>query len=293
MSSIFHKGKNLKKEIDLYDSEFFLLRDFIYEKTGIFIRDNKKYLLKNRLINRIKDLNLNSFEEYYYFLKYDPNKKQELNHLYSVVSTNETCFFRNYPQIEIYRKNIVPEILQKKRKNYQNKLRIWSAGCSTGEEPYTLIMILCEILGSEINKWNIKISANDLSSNVIKSAERGIYTSYTLRNTPQYYLDKYFTEERQGIYKIDPELKKYISFSTLNLKENSQISQIEQSDIIFCRNVIIYFNDEMKRKVINAFYDKLYPGGYLFIGHSESLHNISRAFKPNYYPGTIVYKKED
>ena len=293
MTAIFHKGKDLKKEIELYDSEFFLLRDFIYEKTGIFIRDNKKYLLKNRLTNRIKELNLNSFEEYYFFLKYDSGKKEEIEHLFSVVSTNETCFFRNYPQIEIYRQHIIPEILEKKTKNKDNKLRIWSAGCSTGEEPYTLIMILCEILGREINKWNIKISANDLSSNAIKSAQRGIYTSYTLRNTPQYYLDKYFTEQKQDVYQIDSGIKKYISFSTLNLNNNIEIKKIEAADIIFCRNVIIYFNEEMKRKVANIFYDKLYPGGYLFIGHSESLHNISRAFKPCYYPGTIVYKKED
>lgn len=293
MTSIFNKGQSQKKEIELHDSEFVSLRDFIFEKTGIYIRDNKKYLLKNRLINRIKELNLNSFEEYYYFLKYDPHKKEELNHLFAVISTNETSFFRNYPQIEIFRKNIVPEILDKKRKNRQNKLRIWCAGCSTGEEPYTLIMILNEILSSEIGKWNIKISANDLSSHVIKSAERGIYTSYTLRNTPAHYLDKYFTKEKDGIYKIDEGLKKYIYFSTLNLNEPSQTNQMEASDIIFCRNVIIYFNDEMKKKVVNAFYDNLHPGGYLFIGHSESLHNISRALKPCYYPGTIVYKKEE
>jgi len=289
MSSFFYKSKNNTREVELYDQEFFLLRDFIFQQTGIYIGDNKKYLLKNRLINRLRELNLNSFEEYYFFLKYDSSRQSELNHLYSVISTNETSFFRNGPQLQVFQENIIPEILQKKK---QNKLRIWSAGCSTGEEPYTLIMILYEVLGRKIEQWDIKISANDLSSSVIEKAEQGVYTSYTLRNTPQQYLDKYFAKQQDGKYKVIPELKKYISFSTLNLNNSSQIKQIETSDIIFCRNVIIYFEDKVRIKLINAFYDKLNYGGYLFIGHSESLHNISRVFKPCYYSGAIIYKKE-
>ncbi|MFW6415535.1 MAG: CheR family methyltransferase, partial [Thermodesulfobacteriota bacterium] len=202
MSSVFYKSKNINREVELYEQEFFLLRDFIFQKTGIYIRDNKKYLLKNRLQNRLRELNLTSFEEYYFFLKYDPARQNELNHLYSVVSTNETSFFRNYPQLQVCREHIVPEIIQKKKQRGQNRLRIWSAGCSTGEEPYTLIMILSEVLEREIGQWDIKITANDLSSEVVAKAEQGEYTSYTLRNTPQYYIDKYFTREQDNKYKI-------------------------------------------------------------------------------------------
>lgn len=279
-----------RKDLQISDEEFLQLRDFIYQQCGIFIAENRKYLVENRLSNRIKDLNLKSYNEYYNFLRFDASRKSELSKLFEVVTTNETSFFRNPPQLEVFQKNVLPEILDRCRQKGQKKLRIWSAGCSTGEEPYTLAIILHEVLRSEISSWDIKITANDLSEAVLSAARRGIYSDYALRTTPKPIIDAYFIKE-DNIYKIKPELKNIVSFGQINLSDKEQLKRVEKSQIVFCRNVIIYFDDEMKRKVINAFYDNLEVNGALLIGHSESLHNISRAFQLEHFKGTIVYRK--
>ncbi len=287
--ALLTKTTALKKDFRISDEEFVLLRDFIYQQTGIYIADNRKYLLETRLTNRLKSLGLNSFNEYYYFLKYDPERKKELEKLYSVITTNETCFFRNPPQLEVFQNKILPEIIQKVR--ISRKLRLWSAGCSTGEEPYTLAIILHEVLKAELPRWDIKITANDISIDVLRAAERGIYGEYSLRLTPPHIRSKYFTQIGEGKYQIKQEIKRLVKFRQINLVDRFQVKQIEKSHVVFCRNVIIYFDEEAKKKVINLIYDNLLDGGYLFLGHSESLHNLSRAFTPKYYPGTIVYKK--
>jgi len=291
MSSLFSKTISLRKELKISDSEFTQLRDFIYAQSGIFIADNRKYLLENRLANRLKELNLKNFAEYYYFLQYDPGKRQELNRLYEVVTTNETSFFRNPPQLQVFQENVLKDVIEKQRKAGQKRLRIWSAGCSTGEEPYTIAIILCEVLRAEIAAWDIKITANDLSEAVLVSARRGVYNDYTLRTTPKELVAKHFIPE-EGKFKLKPEVKRLVSFGQINLSDRAMLKRVERSQIVFCRNVIIYFDDEMKKNVIGSYYDNLLPGGYLLIGHSESLHNISRAFKPKHYPGAIVYMKE-
>jgi chemotaxis protein methyltransferase CheR len=273
-------------------NDFQQLRDFIYEQCGIYIPDNRKYLLENRLGGRLKTLNLRGFGEYLYYLKYDSGRHQELPSLFNVITTNETSFYRNPPQLAAFQDVILPSILEKKKKAGHKRLHIWSAGCSTGEEPYTLAIILREVLKSEITAWNVRITANDLSESVLAAARRGVYSDYSLRTTPKEIIKKYFIEEA-GRFKIHQELKTLITFGQLNLNDRAQVTTVPRSDIIFCRNVIIYFDDPMKKKVIRSFYDNLMPGGTLFIGHSESLHQISRAFKPTHHPGSIVYFKEE
>ncbi|MFW5836801.1 MAG: CheR family methyltransferase [Desulfovibrionaceae bacterium] len=292
MASLFSKTISLKKELKISDAEFKQLRDYIYDQSGIYIADNRKYLLENRLSNRLKHLNLKSFSEYYYYLQYDPNRRDEINRLFEVVTTNETSFYRNPPQLKVFQEHVLPDVLGKVRKLPGKRLRIWSAGCSTGEEPYTVSIICNEVLKQELPAWDVKITANDLSERVLISARRGVYNEYTLRTTPKPLVEKYF-EDAGGQFKIKPEVKKLVSFGQINLNDRTQVKRVERSQIIFCRNVIIYFDDEMKQRVINAFYDNLLPGGFLLIGHSESLHNISRAFKPVHYPGAIVYRKEE
>ena len=272
-----------RKDLQISDEEFLQLRDFIYLQCGIFIAEN-------RLSNRIKDLNLKSYGEYYNYLRFDANRRTELNKLFEVVTTNETSFFRNPPQLEVFQKNVLPEILDRQRKTGHKRLRIWSAGCSTGEEPYTLAIILHEVLKGEVAAWDIKITANDLSSAVLAAARRGVYNEYALRTTPKEITGAYFSKEG-ALYRIKPELQRMVAFGQINLNDKEQLRRVEKSQIVFCRNVIIYFDDEMKRKVINAFYDNLELNGALLIGHSESLHNISRAFHLEHYKGTIVYRK--
>lgn len=292
MSSLFSKTITLQKEQQITDEDFGNLRDFIYEQSGIYVADNRKYLLENRLANRLKELNLKSFGEYFYFLKYDAGRKRELNRLFEVITTNETSFYRNPPQLAVFQNVILKEVLDVQRRAGNRSLRIWSAGCSTGEEPYTLAIMLHEVLRSEIGLWDIRITANDLSEGVLHSARRGIYAEYALRTTPPEIVSRYFEDQGGGRFRIVNSVRDLVQFSQINLSDRMQVKRVERSQIVFCRNVIIYFDDEMKRQVIGSYYDNLLPSGYLFIGHSESLHNLSRAFKPIHHPGAIVYKKE-
>lgn len=281
----------LNKELKITNEEFTQLRDYIYEQCGIYIAETRKYLVENRLSNRLKDLNLKNFGEYYYYLRFDANRRAEMTKLFEVITTNETSFYRNPPQLQVFQEKVLKAELDKLRAARTRKLRIWSAGCSTGEEPYTLAMILNEVLKNEILTWDIKITANDLSEAVLHSARRGIYSDYALRTTPPEIVARYFKKDGNN-YHVEPKLKNLISFGPINLSDKMMLKRVERSHIVFCRNVIIYFDDEMKRQVIESFYDNLLPGGCLLIGHSESLHNISRAFKPEHHVGTIVYRKE-
>lgn len=282
---------SVAETVGIKDADFQQLRDFIYAQSGIYIPDNRKYLLENRLANRVRNLNLKDYGEYLHFLKYDSARRQELPRLFEVITTNETSFFRNPPQLNVFQNTVLPRILDRLRKEGRRALHIWSAGCSTGEEPYTLAMIIHEVLRSEISSWNIRITANDLSEAVLRTARQGIYTEYALRTTPRDIVTRYFTEEA-GRFKVRHDLKKLITFGQLNLNDRGQVKLVPRSEIVFCRNVIIYFDDAMKKRVISAFYDNLVPGGVLFIGHSESLHHVSRTLKPTHHPGSIVYYKE-
>lgn len=284
-------GASVGRDVKVTNEEFTQLRDFIYEQSGIHISETRKYLVENRLSNRLKELNLKNFGEYYYYLRFDPGRRAELPKLFEVITTNETSFYRNPPQLKVFQEKVLKAELEKLRLARTKKLRIWSAGCSTGEEPYTLAMILHEVLRSEVPMWDIKITANDLSEAVLAAARKGVYSEYALRTTPPEIVQRYFKKDGQN-YLVEPKLKNLISFGPINLSDKNMLRRVERSHIIFCRNVIIYFDDEMKRQVIESFYDNLLPGGCLLIGHSESLHSISRAFKPEHHTGTIVYRKE-
>jgi chemotaxis protein methyltransferase CheR len=292
MSSLFaSKVGSPQKDLRVTDEEFIQLRDFIYQQSGIYIAENRKYLIENRLSNRIKELNLKSFGEYCYYLRFDPKRKDELVKLFASITTNETSFYRNPPQLQVFQDIILKRLLEDLRLKKSKRLRIWSAGCSTGEEPYTLAIILQEVLKAEIGTWDIKINAMDLSEPVLASARRGVYSDYALRTTPKEIVNKYFIF-RNNLYEIKPESKRLVNFMQGNLSDRFGLKRLERSHIVFCRNVIIYFDDNMKKQVVASFYDNLLPGGYMFIGHSESLHNISRGFKPEAHPGSIVYLKE-
>ena len=273
----------------LTGQEFTLLKDFIYEKTGIYFAENKMYLLESRLANRLNELNLSSFEEYYYHLKFGGSKtEQEIPYLYDLVTTNETSFFRNPPQLDAFK--IVVQ------KNYLNGtrpeagLRMWSAGCSTGEEPYTLAIMMLELLAHSNVSMPFTIYGTDISSKALESAKRAVFNNYSVRNTDKGILSKYFVEDK-GMYALKDSVKKYVSLDFLNLMDASSYRKYRQLDVIFCRNVLIYFDEKGKKTVIDNLYESLKPGGFLTIGHAESLHNISRGFKPLIFPGTIAYQK--
>lgn len=281
----------LRKQPKISDDEFAQLRDFIYAKTGISIPDKRKYLLENRLGTRLQELNLASFKDYYDYLRLDTNRTKEMDALCERITTNETSFFRDIKQLTMFKDHILREALEAQEKAGRKELSIWSAGCSSGEEPYTLAILLHEVLGMSIIGWRIRITANDLSPAMLEKCRRGVYGDYALRTTPRGMITKYFDDVGGGEFQIKSKVQKLVSFGPINLSDRAQTRRVPPSQIVFCRNVIIYFDDPMKKQVISAFYDNLVPGGHLFLGHSESIHKLSTAFRPVFKPGGIAYIK--
>lgn len=290
MSLLFSKSTTLRKSVKITEEEFLQLRDFVYDKSGIYIDEKRKYLFESRFSRRLGQLGLTSFTDYIKFLRVD--RGQELKQLFELVTTNETSFCRDTKQLESFRDNLLKEVLDRQRKAGRLELNIWSAGCSSGEEPYTLVFLLLETLKAEIARWKISITAVDLSEEMISKARAGIYTEYAFKTTPDAIRKRYF-KEVEGGWELDPRIRKLVNFLPMNLNDALAVKRVPRSHIIFCRNVIIYFDDAMKRKVVQAFYDNLLPGGYLLVGHSESLHKVSQSFKPVHNAGAIAYKKEE
>ncbi|MGC8937400.1 MAG: CheR family methyltransferase [Thermodesulfovibrio sp.] len=273
--------------VTINDEVFKQLRDFIYEKTGIYVPDNKKYFLENRLSRILKEKNLRNFEDYLYFLKYSANK-HDIGRLFDAVTTNETFFFREPQQFEVFSNDLIPKIIKENGQMGRKDIKIWSAACSTGEEPYTIAMILLE--KPELVSVRKEIYASDISESVLMSARRGMYGSYSVRNVPPQYMAKYF-KDSGGIYVLSETVKSMVKFMNINLIEEKEVKQLKGMDVVFCRNVLIYFDDKAKKKAVSLIYDVLRPKGYLFVGTSESLHNITRAFRPVVINKVVVYQK--
>ncbi|KAA3637691.1 MAG: protein-glutamate O-methyltransferase CheR [Calditrichaeota bacterium] len=278
------------QEIAISQEDYELIRDYIHEKCGIYFADNKMYLVKNRLSKRMHELGIKNYRDYFYHVKYDTTQK-EFAQLMNVITTNETSFFRNEPQLLSFAEEALPLTLKEKAKSGKKTIKIWSAGCSTGEEPYTLAIILLEKL-REIKDWKIEIIANDISEQVLTRARTGIYSGQTLRNMKSDILLKYFIKQDEE-YRVKPEVKSLINFSHMNLNDIRRSLYHNNFDYIFCRNVMIYFSEEVKKTLVRNFFDALNPKGYLYIGHAETLHNISKAFKLVYFKNALVYHKED
>jgi chemotaxis protein methyltransferase CheR len=281
---------SLRDAPKISDQEFKELRDYIYSLTGIDIPAERKYLLENRLGPRLKELGLKSFADYPRTLRLSAGRDAELEKLFERVTTNETSFFRDQKQLDVVRDKVFPAVMDKQAKGAK-EFSIWCAGCSSGEEPYTLAIMLHEMLRMSIIGWRIRITANDLSPAMLAKAKSGLYNDHALRTTPKDIIDRYFTKEAAG-FRIHPKVQKLVSFGPINLNDALAVKRVPRSQVVFCRNVIIYFDDEMKKKVISGFYDNLQPEGYLVLGHSESIHKISRAFTPLMQPGGIVYQKQ-
>ena len=274
------------------DNAFRVLRDIIYEYSGIFFPDQKKYILENRLLRRVEDSGFENFEKYIDFLRYDPLREKEFSSLFDIITTNETSFFRDINQLKAFESTVLPQVMKKVEGEGNKKLRIWSVPCSTGEEPYTLAMLLLNRFPLIQNSgWDIVIHGSDISEGVLTSARRGEYNGYSVRNVPSQYLNRYFNKNGDGKYTVKPEVKGLIRLNNVNLFDNMKVRMFSGFNIIFCRNVLIYFDDQSKKRVIDNLYNSLAPGGYLFIGHSESLFNISRAFKLVNINDILVYQK--
>ncbi len=277
-------------ELEMTPEEFVLIRDFIHDRSGIYFTESKAYLVRNRLARRMADLQIKTVQDYFYHVKYDLTLN-EFNRLMDLVTTNETSFFRNEPQLLSFSDEVLPLLIDEKMKQIGPRtLRIWSAGCSSGEEPYTLAIILLEKLRT-VAGWNIEIIANDISEQVLQKARVGEYSGSTLRNVKPEILARYFIKENEG-YRVRPEVQSLVKFSHMNLNDPRKLSVVSNVDVIFCRNVMIYFSDEVKKQLVRGFYNALHPGGYFYIGHAETLHGISKAFRLVYFKNALVYQKE-
>jgi chemotaxis protein methyltransferase CheR len=277
--------------VKLSDADFIFLRDFIYSICGIYFHSGKKYFLESRLSRRMAEVSVPTPGEYFKLLKSFTYGKDELKKLLDEITTNETCFFRNMPQLTALEKQFLPELQAIKGKIGFRKLKIWSAGSSSGEEPYTLAMFLQEKSAALMKDWSIEIIGTDINETVLAQAREGLYSAYSVRNTPEIYLKKYFSPAPGGRYLLSPAIRKQVTFTNLNLYDDARMLFMKSFDFIFCANVLIYFDITSKSKVVQHFYNNLQSYGYLFIGQSESLHGINDLFKAVHFPGGFAYKK--
>lgn len=263
------------------------MSQLIYDKAGLYFNENSKLFLEKRIEVRMATLNIDSPEDYIDYLKYDIDSEKEWDALLSLITTNETYFMREERQLKCFKEDILPELT---RKNGGRKIRIWSAGCSSGEEPYSIAIIIKE--SKIIPEDRVEIVATDINNRVLLKAKEAVYTETSFRNVDEGFKRKWFILEGGQKWKLKEEIKSRVTFQKFNLYDMERYALLGYFDAIFCRNVIIYFDMEAKVKVVERFYDKLYDGGYLLLGHSESLISITEKFKLVHLPNDLVYKKE-
>lgn len=268
---------------NLSDSDFNKLRDIIYKEAGIKLGDVKKILMQSRLIKRLRDLKLDNFTEYYDYLV--NNYEDEKINFINSITTNKTDFFRENDHFEFMKSKILPDFEKKREK----ELRIWSAGCSTGEEPYTIAITLFEYFNGKVPP-EFLILATDIDTQVLDRAQNGNYAADHLSDVDSKYLKKYFEHNSSAkgeFYRVNDELKKAVYFRRLNLLQD-EYPMKKKFDIIFCRNVIIYFDRETQKKLFEKYHGYLKDDGYLLIGHSENITSITNRFS---LAGRTIYRK--
>lgn len=270
------------REFHYTDTDFARVKGLVYEFAGIDLNESKKNLVYNRLAKRIRFLQHNSFNEYLDFV--EAQGEEEFIHLINAITTNLTFFFRENHHFEYLAETVIPELVQKNASS--KKIRIWSAGCSTGEEPYSLAIILKETVPSG---WDAKVIATDLDTNVVNTAKRGVYKIDRLKGVTEDRKKNWFLKGKgsnDGFVKIKPALQSSIEFGQINLMHDWPIK--DQIDVIFCRNVVIYFDKETQARLFDRYANLLSDKGYLFVGHSESLYKVCDRFE---LLGKTIYQK--
>jgi len=283
---VFHPSDH---DVELSEEEFRLLRDFIHEKFGLFFDDGQRNTLRSRLAARVSSLDLLSFEDYYHYLRFGPQKNEELSRMASHLTNNETYFFREQPQLQVFQEHVLRSIKDRKARNGERRLRVLSAGCSTGEEIHTLAMIIYDS-GQFFWNWDVELFALDVDEAALDKARRGIYFHNSFRGLSPAVRERHFSKEGPGERVKEP-LRRLIKFRQGNLMDAQSFEGLHPLDAIFCRNVLIYFSDQAIRKVVDHFWRALVPEGYLLLGHAESLSRITDMFTPIRFPGAMIYQK--
>ena len=269
------------------ESEFRLFRDLIYEECGISLGIEKRSFLESRLRRRIEELGFDAAYEYYRMVTDSETRAHELPRLLDSLMICETSFFRNRPQFDLLTDVVLPELVARKAKAGSRMLRVWSAGCSTGQEPYSAVIALLEALPDR-ESWMIRVYASDLSFSALERAQAGLYRPDQLKGIDPHCIAKYFRQEH-GYYVINESVTRRVIFDYHNLKHDNGLRGL---DIVFCRNVMIYFDAEEQRRLVNRFTNCLVPGGFLFLGHAESLQGLSTRFAMLHRNKGIAYKLE-
>jgi chemotaxis protein methyltransferase CheR len=272
--------------ITISHEEFLKFREFFYRKTGIQFEDSKRYFVDKRLIERIEATDSDNFRNYFITLRFEATG-QELQTLTNLMTVNETYFFREEYQFKCMVSSMLPEITSRRKK--QRPIRIWSVPSSSGEEAYSIAMYLLEYWPG-INLWDVEIISSDIDTKIITQARRGLYSDRSIQHLPKNLLDKYFRYNGED-YQICDDLRQAVEFTKVNLMKTSDVRGYREFDIIFCRNLLIYFDDLSRRQAADTFYDALNPGGFLCLGHSESMSRISSLYQVRKFSDAVVYQK--
>ncbi len=277
-------------DAELGEEEFRLLRDLVHEQFGLFFDDSQRANLRGRLAPRLALLGLGSFEDYYRYLRFAPGAAEEQQRMVSHLTNNETYFFREQPQLGVFATHVLRSLKERKSRRGERTLNLLSAGCSTGEEPLTLAMILFDS-GQFFWGWEVQVSGLDIDGPALEVARRGVYHQNSLRAVSPALLERHFQRVDGGGVRVRDSVRKAVSFREGNLLDPESYRGLAPLDVIFCRNVLIYFSDASVQRAIALFHAALAPGGYLFLGHAESLARVTSSFLPIRFQGAIAYQK--
>jgi chemotaxis protein methyltransferase CheR len=272
--------------VPMSEEEFRLLRDLLHDHCGILFRDDTRYLLERRLAPRLEALGLAGFGDYHRFLRYDPGRAAELDEAVDLVTTNETYFYREPYQLNAFSREILPALAATLER--QRRLRILSAGCSTGEEAYTLAVLVRD--SRLFEGWDVEVLGADISRRCLAAARAGAYGDHAFRSPEAAPMRRWF-HLRGGKWVVDDAVKRMVRFTRENLLDPQALSSASRLDVVFCRNVMIYFDLAARRRVLRRFHEKLREGGWLLLGHSESLLNVTADFELVHLKADLVYRK--
>ena len=266
--------------------EFRLLRDLFHEHAGLYFRDELAYLLERRLGPRLRAHDLADFGEYHRFLRYDPQRRAELEAATELLTTNETYFFREPQQLRAFAGEILPMLARGNEAT--RRLRIWSAGCSSGEEVYTIAILVKE--SGLFEGWDVNVFGTDIARRVLQTARAGAYGIHAFRAAEAEVIRRWFHPQGDK-WAVEDEVRRLVSFGHLNLLDPGMMRLVDPVDAVFCRNVMIYFDVAARKRVCRSFHDKLTDGGFLLLGHSESLLNVTADFELVHLKADLVYRK--
>lgn len=274
--------------VPMTQDEFRLIRDLIFEHCGIHLPESVMFVVERRLKPRLPVFGLNNFRDYYRSIRYGRDPQREIDEIVDRITTNETYFFRGRAQLKAFSDEILPAIFAARPPG--SLIRIWSAGCSSGEEPFTLAILAREL--PQASGYDFEFTGHDISHKALRLAAEGLYRPASFRETEPYYLDRYFRPEGRSFRLIDT-IKNRVRFGHLNLMSEGAMLGLRNLDIIFCRNVMIYFAPESRKRLLDNLFHRLRPGGYLLLGHSESLINVTTGFQLEPLINDIVYRRPD